>query len=162
MNVLGRFRRNYGAEPLHLLAALASFALVAYAFVRIFQRPETVGWLVWLGAAVVAHDFVLFWLYRGLNRIASRSARPVDADRRRLSALNHVRVPVFLSGLLFLVWFPLILSLAPASYRSATDLLPEPYLERWLLITAALFLGSALAYAVRVRRLAAAAPEADR
>jgi hypothetical protein len=61
-------------------------------------------------------------------------------------------VPAALSGLLLLVWFPLI-SGRVASYESATGLSADGFLARWLLITAVLFGGSALLLLVlRLRR----------
>jgi hypothetical protein len=59
-----------------------------------------------------------------------------------------------LSGLLFLMFAGLICSLSPDTYESATGLQPTPYLERWLAITAVLFLASGLLYALRARRSA--------
>ncbi|MBA3860866.1 MAG: hypothetical protein H0X56_02735 [Solirubrobacterales bacterium] len=48
----------------------------------------------------------------------------------------------------------LICSLSPGSYEGATGLQPTPYLERWLAITAVLFVASGLLYALRARRSA--------
>jgi hypothetical protein len=57
---------------------------------------------------------------------------------------------VVLSGLLLLIWFPLILRL-PARFPATTTLSLDPYLWHWLAVTGALFLLSALALAVRLR-----------
>ena len=102
-----------------------------------------------LVGAVVAHDLVLFPLTALLDRIAQRAP-----GARAVPAVNHLRVPALLSGLLFLVWFPLILGLSERRYETATRLSTDVYLPRWLAVTGALFIASALLYAVRLRRAA--------
>ena len=141
---MARFRDIYGSSPLHLVAVVASFAVAFYAALKIADSPS--GWriAVWFVGAAIAHDLVLWPLYTVLDRIAG--------GRRPGPAVNYVRVPVLLSGLLGLTWIGLILELAPDSYRAATALEPEPYLERWLAVTAVLFLASGLLYALRARR----------
>jgi hypothetical protein len=64
--------------------------------------------------------------------------------------INYLRVPVGLSLLLLLVWFPLILRLN-TRYQDSTNLSPDPFLWHWLAVTGALFLLSAIAYALRLR-----------
>ena len=59
-------------------------------------------------------------------------------------------MPAALSGLLLLVWFPLILRLH-TRYHASTTLSPDPYLWRWLAVTGVLFLLSAAAFALRLR-----------
>jgi hypothetical protein len=150
------FRRQYGACPLHLLAVATSIAIAAYALSRVFDvvaDPTRV--VLWLAGAIVAHDLVLFPLYALLGAIAGGALVP-DASRSRLriAALNHLRAPALASGLLLLVWFPLIAAEAPGTYMRATGLDVDVYLDRWLLATAVLFGGSALLFALRVRRLA--------
>ena len=152
-----RFRSAYGDSPLHLLAVLASFAIAGYAFLRIVERPSAVGTLVWFAGAAVAHDLIAFPLYSALNLIAHRSIEgPEDAreGRRRVPLINHVRIPAFLGGLALLMFFPLILGLDSANYEKDTGLSPDVFLTRWLGLCAALFLGSALIYAIRLRRAA--------
>jgi hypothetical protein len=95
--------------------------------------------LVWFVGAIIIHDFVLYPAYTALDRALQRA--PFD--------VNYVRVPAILSGLLFLVWFPLILEKAPGLYRSVTGVEPPDYLARWLIITAALFGGSLLVALLR-------------
>ncbi|GAA3223848.1 hypothetical protein GCM10017691_11250 [Pseudonocardia petroleophila] len=141
-------RTRYGAGPVHLLAMVGCFALAAYAGVRLLDaRPLAVA--IWFTAAVVAHDLVLFPLYT----LADRSAQAVL--RRRAPAptlwINHLRVPVLLSGLLLLVWFPLIFQLS-GFYTAVTALPAEVYLGRWLLVTGVLFTGSAAILAGRLLR----------
>jgi hypothetical protein len=129
------FRDRYGAGVLHLLAVGASMAVVGYAFIAIVARPDALDTLLWFGGAIIAHDLIAFPLYSALGLIAGRAARSgatPNRDRLRTMALNHVRVPVLLSGFALVVWFPLILG-------------------RWLLLTAALLAGSGVLYALRVR-----------
>jgi hypothetical protein len=145
-----RFMRWYGANPLHLLALLASFAITGYAAVRLlFSRP--VATMIWFLGAVIFHDFVLFPLYT----LAGQSARAVLRHRAVplpvVPWVNYLRVPMLLSGLLLLVWFPLIFRL-PSDYQLITALSTDPYLERWLLVTAVLFALAAIALAVRLRQ----------
>jgi hypothetical protein len=154
---MARFRSAYGDSPLHLLAVLASFALAGYGFLRIVENPSALGTLVWFAGAAVAHDLIAFPLYSALNLIAHRSIEgPDDAweERRRVPLINHVRIPAFLAALALLMFFPLILGLDSANYEKDTGLSGDVFLTRWLGLCAALFLGSALIYAVRLRRAA--------
>ncbi len=150
------FRREYGAGPVHLLAVLTSFAIAAYALSRVFdlaREPARVG--LWLVGAIVAHDLVLFPLYALLGVIAAGAIVPeARRSRLRIAALNHVRVPALLAGLLLLVWFPVIAAKAPRTFMRSTGQEVGVYLDRWLLVTAVLFTASALLFALRVRRLA--------
>lgn len=148
--MLRRLRDWYGAGPLHLLALLTSFAVAGYAAVELVpQEPRKV--VVWFAGAVIGHDLVLFPLYaladRSMTDVAHHRRR--DSEPRRL-AVNHIRFPVVLSGLLLLVWFPLIFRLSKG-YESATGQTTAPYLNRWLGVTAVIFLTSAIVYAVRLR-----------
>jgi hypothetical protein len=152
---MARFRSAYGDSPLHLLAVLASFAIAGYAFLRIVENPSALGTLIWFGGAAVAHDLIAFPLYSALNLIAHRSIEgPEDTweERRRVPLINHVRIPAFLSALALLMFFPLILRLSATNYEKDAGLSPDVFLTRWLGLCAALFLGSALIYAVRLRR----------
>ena len=148
-----RFRRAYGAEPLHLLVALATLGFAGFGFLEAAARPDRVAFLLWFGGAVIGHDLVLFWVYSALRRELERAGRRVGgADGLR--AVNHLTVPAFVSALLFLVWFPLILGLSAPVYERKVGLPLDSvlYLERWLLVTAVLFSGSAIMLLVRLRR----------
>ena len=154
---MSRFRSAYGDSPLHLLAVLASFAVAGYGFLRIVENPSALGTLVWFAGAAIAHDLIAFPLYSALNLIAYRSIEgPGDAreERRRVPLINHVRIAAFLAGLALLLFFPLILGLDSANYEKDTGLSGDVFLTRWLGLCAALFLGSAAIYAVRLRRAA--------
>jgi hypothetical protein len=150
--VTARFRELYGAGPLHLAAALACFAVVAYALsteLGLTGRPERV--LLWFGGAIAAHDFVLFPIYALLGVIATGVLVPASRRTRLgIAALNHLRLPALLSGLLLLVWFPLIAGPAGRTFMRATGLTKDVYLDRWLLLTAALFGMSGIVFALRV------------
>jgi hypothetical protein len=140
-------RRAYGAGPLHMLSTVAALALAAYAFSRIFAGAQAANIVLWFVGAVVLHDLIAFPLYTALNRLA--------LGRRMVAgAVNYIRVPVLLSALSFLVFFPLILGLRSESYERQTSLSTDVYLGRWLLICGGLFAASALLYAVRARRRA--------
>ena len=66
------------------------------------------------------------------------------------TAVSYLQVPLLGTGLLFLLFFPGIIGQGSQTYLDATGLTQEPYLDRWLLITAAMFLISAVLYAARV------------
>lgn len=143
------FRSRYGASPLHLLLVLSSFALAAYAGIRLL-KGDTAGVLIWFVGAALLHDLVLLPLYSVTDRAAQwlfRGSRDAGADTERPS-VNFLRVPTFVAGVLLLVWWPLILRQG-GRYTADTSLSADGYLARWLLITAALFLTSAIALSVR-------------
>jgi hypothetical protein len=148
------FRSLYGAGPVHLLALLASFAVAAYALSRSLEltaNPNRL--LLWMGGSIVAHDFVLLPLYATLGLIAALLLIPRGGGSRlRIAALNHLRFPALLSGLLLLVWYPLIGG-PERSFMRNTGLSTDVYLERWILLSAALFGLSAAVFALRYRGL---------
>ena len=78
-----------------------------------------------------------------------------DRGARRLvprTALNAVRVPALLSGVLLLVWAPLVLRRSEDVFERKSGLPVEPYLERWLVVTAVLFaVSAAVSGVVRLR-----------
>jgi hypothetical protein len=120
-------------RPLHLVAHLAVFAVAAYAI----EQVISVNFLVWFAGAAVVHDIVVLPLYSVIDRLAQ---------------VNYFRVPAAISALLLLVYFPLILRLSDGRYFAASGHhIGGAYLRNWLLITAALFAGSGLVYAVRRR-----------
>lgn len=145
-----RFVSWYGAHPLHLLALLASFALAGYAAVELVPA-NPLGVAVWFLGAAIAHDLLLFPLYALADRTLLRGDRHGPGGLPRVPWINHVRLPAALSLLLLVVWAPLIFELT-SIYEPTTGTPLEGYLERWLLVTAALFVLSALSYAWRLRR----------
>ena len=146
---MSAFRRHYGASPLHLLAHVAAFAVSAYALSRILQRGPVENFLIWFIGAALLHDVVFLPLYSLLDALARGGV--AGARRPPLAAVNYLRVPAILSGLLLLVYFPLILGKSNGNYLRATAHPAEGYARNWLLITAVLFAGSALLYALRLR-----------
>ena len=148
---MARFGRWYGSGPLHLLVLICSFALTGYALVRLFAvRPLDVA--VWFVGAAILHDLILLPLYSLADLSAQSVLRHRTGRAPKVPWINYLRVPTFLSGVLLLVWFPLILDLA-APYERATRLAENVYLGRWLAIAAVLFGASAVAFALALRRL---------
>jgi len=144
-----RFTRWYGAGPLHLLTMLGCFALAGYAAAELLPN-NAIGIPVWFAGAVIGHDLILMPMYT----VADRSAMAVFRHRRpqlpTVPWINYLRVPAALSGMLLLIWFPLIFRL-PGRFTATTTLSLDPFLWHWLAVTGALFLLSAMALAVRLR-----------
>ncbi|MFD8719890.1 hypothetical protein ACFV2H_18195 [Streptomyces sp. NPDC059629] len=142
-------------SPFQILLLACSFALAAYAGVRLLSG-NWLGVALWVVGAALLHDLVLLPLYALADRAMVRG---LGAAGRREWAM-YVRVPAALSALLLLVWFPLISGMVDERYRSATGLSTDGYPARWLLITAVLFGGSALLLARRLRRATKRRPPA--
>jgi hypothetical protein len=68
----------------------------------------------------------------------------------RVSPLNYVRVPTLAAGLSLLLFFPGIIEQGQFTYVAATGQNQQPFFGRWLLLVAALYGFSALAYAARL------------
>ncbi|OBG38912.1 hypothetical protein A5672_15775 [Mycobacterium alsense] len=144
-----RFAAIYGSRPLHLLTMLSGFALLGYLLATF--KPETLWnpgtwWqsiAVWLAAAVIAHDLLLFPLY-------ALADRALSASRLNVSARNHIRVPALGAGLTLLIFLPGIIEQGAPTYQAATGQTQQPFLGRWLLLTAAMFAASAMCYAARL------------
>ncbi|MGW2963193.1 hypothetical protein ACWDGI_32690 [Streptomyces sp. NPDC001220] len=151
---LRRLRLPLGS-PLQLLLLACSFALAAYAGVRLLSG-DWLGVVLWVVGAALLHDLVLLPLYSLADRAAVRGLG--GAGRREWAM--YVRVPAALSALLLLVWFPLISGTVAGHYRSATGRSSDGYPTRWLLITAVLFGCSALLLARRLRRATKQRPPA--
>ena len=151
-----RFRAVYGSHPLHLLTLIAGFALFGYVVATI--RPVTLwnpnAWwqsmLVWFAAAIIAHDLVLFPLYALADRILVAVSRIRPRSTASVSPLNYVRVPALSAALTLFVFLPGIIQQGARTYAAATGQTQEPFLGRWLLLTAAMFAVSAVLYAVRL------------
>lgn len=150
---LDRFRYEYGAQPLHLLATGGSLLLGGYGLLRLTQIPGGTKAVIWIVAAALLHDLVALPAYSLMLRLSKGAADAAITGRGAATlALNAVRIPAGLSLLLLLAYLPLILRIDPDAYESVTGLSVDPYLGRWLLISAALFLISGLVYALRLRR----------
>jgi peroxiredoxin len=146
---VSRLMHWYGASPLHLLTMIGSFALAGYAAAELLP-VNPVGILVWLVAAVIGHDLLLMPLYTLADRSATAVLRHRPLNLPAGPWINYLRVPAVLSGVLLLIWFPLILRL-PGRFTAATTLPLNPYLWHWLAVTGALFLLSATALVLRLR-----------
>ena len=155
-----RFARFYGAHPLHLLTMMCCFAL--WLSVIVVAGPQTfinthVWWqsiAVWFVGAAVSHDMLLFPLYALADlslRTGLRAMRGLPIPRRTaVPIVNYVRLPVLGTGLTFLMFFPGIIKQGAFFYHNATGMTQDPFLHRWLLLVAAMFGTSALAYALRL------------
>ena len=143
-------RRRYGAAWWHLLTMVLLLGAVADVVGRLRDDPALTRIAVWFVGAAVAWDLVLGpllaladrGLRAGLGRVRASGVRP----------LNYVRAPLLVSGVLLLVFAPLVLQRSEGVYRAKTGLTQDPYLGRWLAVTAVLCAGSALLFAVAVLR----------
>lgn len=144
-------------EGVQLLALLASFVVAGYAGIRLLTG-SVVGTGVWFVGSAVVHDLVLFPLYAGIDAalVLLLRRRPELATVAGVRWLNYLRVPAVVSGLLLLVWSPLILRVSNGAYHAASGLSAQPFLPRWLAITAVLFAISAVTLVVRVATVRAA------
>ncbi|HWE56345.1 MAG TPA: hypothetical protein VG435_12595 [Acidimicrobiales bacterium] len=145
------FARHYGASPGHLVLLLLCFALAGYVASLVAQVPQGLRIAVWFVGAAIVHDMILWPLYTLADRVAVR-LHPAVKDRRAplVPWVNHVRVPVVLSGILLAISFPLVLGWSNPAYRTASGLSPSPYTDRWLVITAVLAALSLLVYLGRL------------
>jgi hypothetical protein len=138
-------RRLYGAHPAHALVLLVSLIPAALALGQLLdERPLDVGrWLI--GSAFV-HDGLLlpFYVLADAALVALWRRRP-----GRVAWLNFVRIPVAVSGLMLLLFSPVILRQAE-SYEFKTGRSIDEYLGRWLLLSAILAAGSAVWYLLRL------------
>ena len=128
--------KAYGASPWHLAGHLALLALTAYVLARLMDARAFANILVWFVGAALLHDFVLAPAYLAVDRVVTRAPRLV----------NFVRVPLLVSGLLLLVWFPLILALSSGGFERVAGIPVEGYATRWLGVSAGLFVLSGLAF----------------
>jgi hypothetical protein len=148
-----KFRYEYGAGPLHLIAVIASLLLSGYGILRINDIDNSVRVFIWILACALFHDLIALPFYSVLLRIARIPAGAAFKTRAlALHAYNHIRVPIAWSLLLLLVYFPLIFRMAPDEYLATTGRSVDVYLGRWLLLSAAGFVISGILYAIGLRR----------
>lgn len=152
MSVVGTV---YGSRGFHLVVMTSGFALATYTVAvagpASLWNPKS-WWqsiAVWFVAAILAHDLVLFPIYTLADRILWGKR---DHRRARVSARNHLRIPALGSGLTLLVFLPGILKQGAPTYLAATGQTQDPFLGRWLVLTAAMFAASAVVYAARLIR----------
>lgn len=137
-------RRRYGAHPAHALVLALSFVPAGLALGQLLsERPREVA--TWLAGGAALHDGLLLPAYVALDAgaVALWRRRP-----GRVAWLNFLRVPAAVSGMLLLIFSPMILGKA-ASFEQRTGRSTDAYAGRWLLVTAVLFAGSGLAYLAR-------------
>jgi hypothetical protein len=157
--LLARLRRFYGSHPSHLLTMVAGFSLAGY--IMFTFKPSTLwnsqAWwqsiAVWLAGAILLHDLALFPLYALADRLLGMAAKHPGRRRRgrsRVPARNYVRIPALGSGLALLMFFPGIVQQGSATYVAATGQTQQAFLGRWSLLTASMFIFSALLYAIRL------------
>lgn len=149
------FRYIYGSGPLHLLTMLAGFALLGYLILTATPStlwiPEGTWWksmALWFAAAIIFHDLVLFPIYALADRLLGVPAR--HHREPRVPVRNYLRVPALGSGLMLLLFFPGIVRQGATLYGEDTGLTQQPFLGRWLILTAVMFAASAVSYATRL------------
>lgn len=156
----GPFRRLWGAGPLHLLGHLAMIGVVAYALSVMFRAefaPQPWNLILWLLGGAVLHDAVFLPAYSAVNVAAARLLSGRRAPR--VPVLEHLRVPLVISGVLLLTFAPRIFAGQPQNFERALGHPPPDYLGRWLAVVAVLFGLSAAIYAVRFVRAGRATPD---
>lgn len=170
-----KFRRHYGASPLHLVAFIAAIAVTGIAVKGWLDEPSiSVRYiLIWFVGAIIAHDLLVLPLYTAFDRLAltiSRRGhgRPGDPGPAKQGAAHspptrspgwvYVRVPLILSAMLLLVFGAEILREGNATYRVASGHTQDVYLSRYLIVVAALFLLSGLAYVCSSARASSRMP----
>jgi hypothetical protein len=127
-----------------LLAHLALLPACAWALVQVFTVPSAKSAMaiaIWMVAAVIVPDLVLFPLYSGLDRAARAALRG--------AAVNYVRIPAGLSLLVLGVFFGTVAGKGAGAYAAVSGRSYDGYATRWLLVTGALFGASALIYLAR-------------
>ena len=92
-NPLTRTARAYGANPLHLLALLASFAVAGYAVAHLVHESTFVRILLWFLAAVIGHDLILFPLYALADRSLRAALRALWPRRGTPARVPPLQLP---------------------------------------------------------------------
>jgi hypothetical protein len=88
----GWVRRWYGANPLHLLALLAAFALAGYAVHAVMAAGQWTGFAAWFAVAIIGHDLLLFPLY-SLADLSLRHLLPGGSHGRMPAVKPATRGP---------------------------------------------------------------------
>jgi len=71
--LVSRWRRTYGASPLHLLLHLAAIVLIAWALSQAFDSRYEAAYknlAIWMVGGAILNDFVALPLYVGIDRAA--------------------------------------------------------------------------------------------
>jgi hypothetical protein len=138
--------RWYGARPLHLLAHAALLPLCAWGLLqalRVSSPKAAEGIAIWLVGAVILHDLLMLPFYSALDRAGRSGLHGAE--------INHLRIPAGLSLLMLVVFWGTIGGGGAHTYHAVSGRSFDGYALRWLLVTAALFAGSALLYLARRR-----------
>lgn len=143
-------REFYGAGPAHAAGAAFGLLIAFYGLWRIVEVLDPWQVLPWLLGAAIFHDLIFLPIYAGIGGAAYAIARLGLVDQPRVGLFNHIRIPALISGLLLVVWFPLIFELESDLYMRSTGLSTDVFMGRWLNLTAALFAISLLVYAGRM------------
>jgi hypothetical protein len=131
-----------------------ALGIAALAFDRIFSGGDITTLLTWYLGFAIAHDLIFVPIYTGLDHLVRRALTPISSSRRiGIPIINHVRAPLLISGLLLLIYSPLISGLGDGEYFALSGQHLENYLRNWLLITGILFFGSGVIYLLRLSRL---------
>jgi hypothetical protein len=141
--------RRWRTHLAPLLVPLGCFALTGYAVSRLADDPWLPRMLVWFIGAVTAHDLIAFPLYSLVDRIVRAGPARRGRAHRSVPLVNYVRVPTAGMALLFVVYLPGIIRQGGATYLAATGQTQAPFLARWLLCSAGMFVLSAIVYTVR-------------
>jgi hypothetical protein len=149
-----RFRHRYGAGPWHLAGHLLAFGVAGFALDQIFSGGQVLQLLEWYVGFALLQDLVLIPLYSGADRLARRLSGA--RQERRPALVNHIRAPALISGVLLLVYAPLITGVGGRTYFFYSGHHVDGYLRNWLLVTVFLFLASGVLYAIRAWRQRAA------
>ena len=150
--MIASFRRHYGAGPLHLIGHMVAFLVAAWAIAQILGGGNIINWIAWFVGAALLHDLVLLPVYSLLDSGALLAHRRRSRAHHRVPMINHLRTPALISGVLLVVYFPVILGLSDRNYFDDTGHRLAGYTRNWLLITAALFAASAIVYVIRTAR----------
>jgi hypothetical protein len=152
-----RFASIYRSHPLHLLTMVSGFALLGYVLATFSLAAlwNPASWwqsiAVWFAGAVVAHDLLLFPLYALADRVLFLGDRRRESRvRPKVLVRTHIRIPALGAGLTLLIFLPGIIAQGGPTYQAATGQTQQPFLGRWLLLTATMFADSALGYAIRL------------
>lgn len=146
------FAKVYGSHPFHLLLMTAGFAVViaVVATMKPASLWNPASWwqsiAVWFVVAIIAHDLLAFPLYALVGRLMERGLRRRATSR--VPVLNYVRLPAMAAALTFLLFLPGIIEQGGPAYLAATGQTQEPFLTRWLWLTAGFFIAGAAAYCV--------------
>jgi hypothetical protein len=130
-------------RPVAVVAHVAALGLAGWALVQLLGLGGRAHIVAWLLGAVIVHDMLLWPAYTAADRAARRG--------QRVRWANYVRVPLGISALLALVFFPVMLGKGEAAYGRVSGRGWDGYALRWLAVSAGLFALSGAVYLIRSR-----------